>query len=183
MDMILWVRKLHLLQFVSIFREGWPSSLMMQRKSIWLYRVSSGWRKHEMQFFRWCKCIEDIGDDKDGTIARQRNNICSLEKCLMMSRKWIKMLLVGLCVVVVINLAMLIIFLKFPWVTSEWMFWLGLWLKEINVICISVLSWLCLVCNMYPEICINEKWFLASGWHRSYVLFSCLVVLHNFKVE
>jgi len=64
-------------------------------------------------FFRWCKCIEDTGDDKEGTIARQRNKICSLEKCLKMSRKWIKMLLVGLCVVV-INLAMLIIFLKFP---------------------------------------------------------------------
>ena len=30
-------------------------------------------------FFRWCKCIEDIGDDKDGTIARQINKICSLE--------------------------------------------------------------------------------------------------------
>ena len=46
-------------------------------------------------FFRWCKCIEDIRDDKDGTIARQRNKICSLEKRLKMSRKWIKMLLVG----------------------------------------------------------------------------------------
>ena len=50
--------------------------------------------------------------DKDGTIARQRNKICSLEKRLKMSTKWIKMLLVGLCVVVVINLAMLIIFLS-----------------------------------------------------------------------
>ena len=30
-------------------------------------------------FFRWCKCIEDIEDDKDGTIARQIKKICSLE--------------------------------------------------------------------------------------------------------
>ena len=65
-------------------------------------------------FFRLCKCIEDIGEGKYGTIARQRNKICNLEKHLKTSRKWIKMLLVGLCVVVVINIVMLIIFLKFP---------------------------------------------------------------------
>jgi len=63
-------------------------------------------------FFR--RCIEDTGDDKDGMIVRQRNKFCSLEKHLKMSRKWIKMLLVGLCVVVVINIVMLTIFLKFP---------------------------------------------------------------------
>jgi len=75
-------------------------------------------------FFRWC--IEDRGDDKDRIIARQRNKIYSLEKRMKMSRKWIKMLLVGLCVVVVINIVMLTIFLKFPCVTYECIFWLGL---------------------------------------------------------
>ena len=79
----------------------WLSFCLIQSRS----SVSMG-----CNFFRWCKCIED----KDGTIVRQRNEICSLEKRLKMSRKWIKMLLVGLCVVVVINIAMLIIFLKFP---------------------------------------------------------------------
>ena len=57
----------------------WLSFCLIQSRS----SVSMG-----CNFFRRCKCIED----KDGTIARQRNEICSLEKRLKMSRKWIKML-------------------------------------------------------------------------------------------
>ena len=45
-------------------------------------------------------------------IVRQRNKICSLEKRLKVSRKWIKMLLGGLCLVFVINIIMLSILLK-----------------------------------------------------------------------
>jgi len=108
-------------------------------------------------FFRWC--IEDTGDDKDRTIARQINKICSLEKRLKMSRKWIKMLLVGLCVV--INILMLTIFLKFPWVTSMYIL-VGIMIEWVNVICTSVLSLLCPLCNMYPKICINAKWILMN---------------------
>ena len=33
----------------------------------------------------------------------------------------------------------------------------GIMIERVNVICTSVLSSLCLVCNMYPEICINGK--------------------------
>ena len=66
----------------------------------------------ESNFFIWY--IEDTEDDRDGIIARQRNNICSLKKRLKVSRKWIKMLLLRLFVVVVINIVMLSIFLNFP---------------------------------------------------------------------
>jgi len=83
------------------------------------------------------------------------------KKRLKVSRKWIKMLLVGLSIVVVINIAILTIFLKF----LRHMFSFGIMIEWVNVICISVLS---SMCWGYPEIVIcisvssNAKWILMN---------------------
>jgi len=62
-------------------------------------------------FFIWG--IEDVGDDRNAIIARQRNKIYNLGKHLKVSTKWIQMLLVVVYFVVVINIIMLSMLLKY----------------------------------------------------------------------
>jgi len=46
---------------------------------------------------------EDNGDEKDATIGRQRRNIYTLEKALVISDKWVKILSVIIMFLLFVN--------------------------------------------------------------------------------